>query len=788
MPTIGPAPRRVLSGVTLAALAGLASPAALAQLAPEAWDQSSSLLLRSAAGHEGCGKACLYRGLLAAGRNPDGTAIAPHDNAAGGGSREASSATDLLHCTLDIELFPSTEVITGTNVMTVRSTTDNLTQFTIRLRSNFNVTTCKVDGVTCAISTPGSNSYGRVITLPHAYNADDQFTVEIGYTGTAVSRGFGSIEFTTLNGQAGVFTLSEAYYAGTWWPVKDGEVLQPGDNSDKFTMQMNVVVPTAMTVASNGVLQGIDTLSGNRRKHRWASNYKIAPYLVSIGATTYNKWTRTWNYPGGSMPVEFYISPGSDTSGNRTAWEKCLQMLTTFEPVYGRYPFVNEKYGMYQFTFGGGMEHQTITGMGGFGESTTAHELAHQWWGDNVTCKTWNHIWLNEGFATYGEALWLERRPGSSGLPALHSAMADRRFSDLSNTVYVDDASDMNRIFSYETTYLKGGWVLHMLRHTVGDATFFDILAAYRAQYQGSAATTEDFFAVASSVSGRDLSGFRDAWIYDNGAPAYQYAFQNVNVNGQDYLRLYLRQSQSTGYPTFPMPIDVRVNTALGPQTYVIDNDARTEHFVIPVHAPATGIVLDESNWIFNTGKSSVAFVQGPPKVVEATPAPGVQLEAPDAPSAIEIFFSENVTASASDFVVTRDGNNVPFSFTYNAAQLEATLDTGALTTGAYQVRVKSTVRSATGAIALDGEVTDASDPASLPSGDGVTGGDAVFTFEITNPCLVDFDQDGFVTGLDFDAFVYAFEAGELTADFDGDGFITGLDFDTFVGAYEVGC
>lgn len=430
-----------------------------------------------------------------------------------------------------------------------------------------------------------------------------------------------------------------------------------------------------------------------------------------------------------------------------------------------------------------------MTGMGGFGEGTNAHELGHQWWGDDVTCKTWNHIWLNESFATYSQGLWDERKPGSSGLPALHNFMSGIRPSDSSSTVYVSNVADMNTIFSYDMSYAKGAWVLHMLRHAVGDTTFFNILAAYREQYRGSAATTDDFFAVASSVSGKDFTGFKNAWIMDNGWPTYQYAFQNVTVNGQRYLRLYLRQSQAASMPTFPMPIDVRVNTASqGSQTYVVNNDARTEHFVIPVHGAATSIVLDESNWILNGGKSTVAFVQGPPKVVEASPEPGQEIEASDAPNSIGVFFSENVTTSASDYVVTRDGNNVPFTLSYNAAAFTSTIDTGTLAAGEYQVRVKSTVRSAVGAIALDGEVTDADNPAALPSGDGLTGGNAVFTFAVTNPCSVDFDGDGFVTGTDFDLFVAAYEAGDIAADFDGDGFVTGVDFDSYVAAYEVGC
>src|SRR5262249_15754047 len=154
----------------------------------------------------------------------------------------------------------------------------------------------------------------------------------------------------------------------------------------------------------------------------WLTNYKTAPYLWFFSSTNYNQWSRTYTYqlPGGgtgTMPVEFSIYPASDTAANRAAWEKVVDMLGVFSQLFGEYPFVGEKYGIYQFPFAGGMEHQTYTGQGTFVEYVTAHELGHQWWGDNVTCRTWNHIWLNEGFATYCEALWEEFKPGSTGQP-----------------------------------------------------------------------------------------------------------------------------------------------------------------------------------------------------------------------------------------------------------------------------------------------------------------------------------------------------------------------------------
>ncbi|MFO0835147.1 MAG: M1 family aminopeptidase [Phycisphaerales bacterium] len=731
-----------------------------------------------------CGKAKMLKKYWAEGRNPDGSFGLP---GGGNGSREASEATDVLHNNLDFEVFPSTSVITGTNTITVKSLVNNLTQFTIRLRSNYTISSLKVDNVNATATAVGS--YGRQITLPHAYNAGDIFTVAIAYTGTAVSRGFGSIEFTTLGGQPAIFSLSEPYFAATWWPTKDGDFGAPGDNGDKFTMELAVTAPNTLTTASNGVLQGVDALSGNRSKYRWKTDYQIAPYLVSFGTAKYNTWTKTYNYGTGSMPVMFYLSPTSDTASYRAAWEKCIPMMEVYKTVYGLYPFANEKYGLYEFTFGGGMEHQTITGQQGNTESLTSHELGHQWWGDMVTCKTWSDIWLNEGFATYSTCLWEERKTGSVNFAAYKSALASNRPSTVAGTVYCYDTTDMNLIFSGDNSYSKGCWVQHMLRGVMGDTNFFNGLAAYRAAYEGSAATTDQYAAIMSAAAGEDLTSFFQEWVYENGAPKYQSAYQNVTINGQNYLRLYLKQNQVASYGVFDMPVPVRINHSGGPTNTKVRNDSLTEHFLIPIPASATSISIDPDDWILNEGKATTSYVQGPAKVAQASPALGSSTPDISAPSAITIYFSDNVTISGSDVSVTRNGSPFPVVLSYNSGTFAATLDAGTpFPAGDYVVTVSDNVKTATGAIKLDGEIADANNASSLPSGEGLAGGNAVWAFYVTATCAADFNNDGFVNGDDYDAFASAFDAGTSAGDFNHDGFVNGDDYDLFAEHFDAGC
>jgi aminopeptidase N len=497
----------------------------------------------------GCGKANVLRQRFLAGL-PIG------ENDQGGGAhgysaREALTATDVLHNNLDIEIDPTTGNISGSNTITVKSLVNGLTQFTFVLRSQFVVNTTgsvnsvQLNGTTTATATtPGTNSYARTITLDRPYNINEVFTVKISYSGVAVSRGFGSIDITTQGGVTGappiIETLSEAYFAGTWWPCKDGDFGQPGDNSDKSTMEMAVTAPDTMRTVSNGLLQGIDPIAGGKSKYRWATNYPTATYLFCICSTPYNTYNTTYTYPlpgggTGTMPVEFNLYPSSDTAAHRAVWAKCTDMMAAYRPYYGEYPFVNEKYGIYQFNFSGGQEHQTNTGEGVFDEGVTSHELGHQWWGDNITCKTWSDIWLNEGFATYTECLWLEHRPGSAGLSDYLAGMQARKPNPTSDSVYVYDTTDQNRIFSTNYTYRKGAWALHQLRHVVGDTTFYQILQTYRATFQGSGATTDDFAGVASSVYGHDLTPFFQEWVYGIGSPAYNVGTAPVTINGVNY-------------------------------------------------------------------------------------------------------------------------------------------------------------------------------------------------------------------------------------------------------------
>lgn len=746
---------------------------------------------------EGCGKAEMLRRRFAAGLAPSDL---PPANSNPFADREALSATDVLNNSLDIAVDPTSQTISGSNTITVKSLVTNLTQFTFALRSNFTVSAIEINGTPSALpTTPSGSSYLRTITLNRPYALNEVFTIKITYSGVPVSAGFGSIEFTTQAGIPVVSSLSEPYYAGTWWPAKDGDFAQPGDNSDKATWNLALTTPSNLTGVSNGTLQGVDTLTDGRKRWRWQSNYQTATYLACFSMTNYSAHSLSYTYspPGGGSPVTFpfryYLYPQSDTASNRAAWEKVPAMMDVLQPIYGVYPFADEGYGMYEFPFGGGMEHQTMTGQEGYGESLTVHELGHQWWGDNVTCRTWSDIWFNEGMADYTECLWAEKKIGSSGQAALISALNSRKPSSsaVAGTVYVYNTTNDSAIFSTSLVYYKAGWVWHMLRGVMGDATFWNFMGQIRAQYTGSAVTTDDIRAVADSVTGKDFAPFFNQWVYLGGAPTYVKGYSPLTVNGKTYAKFHIRQSQTASYPIFTTPIDSQFTSGAGSVTYKVAPVARTSWFIRPTPSSPTAFNLDPNTWILSYGKTTEAYISSgaPPVILEGSPVPGAAPEFRVAPSSIKLTFSENMNLSAANFQVLRNGAPLAFSYSWNLSSLTATLQFDSkLSPASYSVQTLGTPTSVATSVALDGDIDNPNLASSLPSGNGAPGGGASYNFAVVaGSCPADLNNDNQVDDSDFVLFATAYdEFVTMAADINGDGVTDDLDFVLFAQAYDL--
>ena len=683
--------------------------------------------------------------------------------------READADTDVTHYFLDLEIIPeySGPTITAVRVEGVctidaDAATNGLTLFTVDLRNNLTV-----NSVTGSLS-----SWSRVgdtieISLDHTYNIGESFQVAVNYAGYPESGGFGAFEWWLRNDNLVVATLSDPFFAKNWWPCKDALI-------DKTTMQTHVTVPDSMVAVSNGLDEGTEPVSGNRLKYMWHETYPMIPYLASLAITNYERYDLEYGYRCGgtrdTMPVPCYLYPdhwdytnGQPYPSYKAGCDELPIMLETLSGLYGLYPFIAEKYGVAE-TGGGGlganMEHQTISSMWQVDNYSDimGHELAHQWWGDEVTCETWYDIWLNEGFASYSEPLYREFKPGGS-TSSYWDRVNDRRPSNPDAQVYRTSIATVWDIFSGNDVYNKGSWVLHMLRHVMGTNDFFAALSAYRAIYEHDSVTTAEFTAAISASFGHDLTWFTDQWVMNPGSPDYEWNYAYDVVAGQECVKLVVRQTQDgEGYGLFTMPIDIRVSTISGLAVHTIWNDGWTEYYVIPLDDRLAGVEFDEEdgiadhNWVlFDTCTHVTTPVEAPPVLLatDITVFSGTSGE-----TTVELVFSEDIgDFDAADVTLTggASGAHTPTAVVYTAGTRAALVTYAYLPDDAYTFVVLDDDVLANAKL-LDGEIDDSAwlDDTLLPSGDGQPGGDAVLTFD---KLTGDADGDGDIDLADFAGF-----------------------------------
>jgi aminopeptidase N len=390
--------------------------------------------------------------------------------------------------------------------------------------------------------------------------------------------------------------LSEPYGAKDWWPTKD----TPADKADSSDVW--ITASDSLVSVSNGTLTSEINNGDGTKTYKWHNSYPIAGYLISVAITNYTLYQDQFKYePNKSMPVSHYIYP-EDLETTKSILDKTVDMLKVFSEKFGLYPFIREKYGHAQFGWSGGMEHQTCTsiGRGAINESIIAHELAHQWFGDKITCKDWRNIWLNEGFATYSAMIYDEVAHGyQKFINDVSSYMESAKKAD--GSVYVQDISSSNSIFDYYRSYAKGGVILHMLRGVVGDSDFFNILKQYLIEpgLAYNVATTDDFKAIAERVSGKDLKYFFDEWIYGIGYPKYSVSWTAGLINDNNYkLLLHVAQKQDNSIDFFTMPIEIKITTTTGDSTFIVFNNQEIQDFEISVQGEPIAVELDPNLWI----------------------------------------------------------------------------------------------------------------------------------------------------------------------------------------------
>ncbi len=534
-------------------------------------------------------------------------------NGAFGDAAANSDFYDMLRCDLDLALDPAERTVDGAVAMVFSARRAGLRDITCDLR-----TTLTVAGVDHASgSLPFAHAGDTLtVTLPAAL-ADgqvDSFTVRYGGRPLlpALNRGLMFRDrVPDINRPQEtvplIASMSQPAYAQSWWPCKD----KPGD---KFLVSLALTVPDTLVAVSNGALLGVEAAGAGRNRWRWREAYPIASYLVSVVVGNHVLLQSECLTSGGTaVPLRNWVFP-EDAADAAVEFAPLCEMMDVAETRFGPYPFAGEKYGHAEFIWPGAMEHQTVTSIGsvaldgdGSGAWLVMHELAHQWFGDSLTPATWADIWLNEGFATYSEALWAEH---TGGVAAYHAFMAEAR--NEAEWEQQGPVHDPVPVFPGRVIYDKGAWIVHMLRGRLGDAVFFDLVRQWAdgGGRPGGNVTTTEFLALASTLAGEDLGPFLWPYLESTELPriAARFAVEDGDAGPGTRLRVSLSQHQQ---PLFANVYPIRVATAQGPRDVSLRLAGAAAAATFEFESAVSGAELDPDRWLLWTPLGEGLLAEG---------------------------------------------------------------------------------------------------------------------------------------------------------------------------------
>jgi len=506
---------------------------------------------------------------------------------------------EVVYYKLNLNVSYSPQHLSGEVTVSAKSTVNELSSFFLDLSNALTVDSVKSGDM--PKGQAGENLLfehsGNKLTIQtgHLYNLNEEFNTTVFYKGVPQTSGLGSFVFDTHNGEPSIWTLSEPYGASDWWPCKD----TPSDKADSADIW--VTCNSDFIAVSNGkLIETVDNRNGTFT-YKWKNSYPIANYLISLAISEYTVYQQYFNYsPNDSMPVVHYIYP-EIFSSIKGQLEKTISMLEIFSDRFGSYPFIREKYGHASFG-SGGMEHQTISSMGIFNDGVISHELAHQWFGDKVTCKDWQHIWLNEGFATFSEGVYIEEVSGKDAYNSFIDFQMSRS-KTAKGSIYVQDVSSVSEIFNGARSYSKGAIVLHMLRGITGDSLFFQILKNYLndPDLAYGVATTEDFQGIAEIVYGSSLDYFFQEWIYGENYPHYYVKWDYTEqANNLFAIDLSIEQSNNSFPLFFTMPFQIKISTTIKDTIINLFSLQQNQSFKFYIEGKPTDFIFDPNNLILD--------------------------------------------------------------------------------------------------------------------------------------------------------------------------------------------
>jgi aminopeptidase N len=492
---------------------------------------------------------------------------------------------DVIKYKIEVELLPASpdNKIKGHTTIQAKSLVNGFNLLALDFIGMV-VDSCKVN-TQSALYTRSSNLLN--INLGGNYNTGTYFTAEVFYHGLPQA---GFYFDQNSYGTPVYYSFTQPYDSRYWFPCYDYP-------EDKAHCEVICTVPDNNFAVSNGQLYRVTNNQSGSKTYHWIEYYNIATYLISITVSNFVQIDTSLQFEEYELPVQYWVYP-QDASKAAIDFKNTPAMIQFFSGLWGDYPFLADKYSMVQAELSGAMEHQTCTSWGipitgdTRYEHVVAHELAHHWWGNWVTCHDYANIWLNEGFASYAEALWKEEKYGLSAFKNHMIAFEGNVFASRKGSVKYPIYNPPETYLFGTAVYKKGAWVLHMLRHILGDSIFQQGLAYYGLSHSYRTSTTEQFQAALEEFSGQDLDWFFDEWIYSPNYPIYKWSWVYTSFAGYYYLDINLGQKQDDPL-VFRMPIEFKLSTAAKDTFFTVFDSLREQRFSMVLSSPPTGLIWD---------------------------------------------------------------------------------------------------------------------------------------------------------------------------------------------------
>jgi aminopeptidase N len=499
---------------------------------------------------------------------------------------------DVLHYTFGVTIHDESDAIEGEATIEVRFVEAAVPTLMLDLASQVSGKGMTVTGVSASgVPAKFEHKDDRLsITLDPRPNAGDKRTVRVAYHG--IPREGLSISKNRY-GERTFFSKNWPDKARHWLPAVDHPY-------DKATTEFVVNAPAHFQVVANGLLEEETDVGNGRRLTHWKQSVPIATWLNAIGVAHF-----TSHHAGAvkGIPLETWVYPKDHERVTANVEAIARRTLEFYIEHIGSYPY--QKLASIEAAgVNGGMEHasaifygeRNLTGPGVTG--LVAHEIAHQWFGDSVTERDWDDVWLSEGFATYFTLLFLEHDSGRDafmrGLDRSRTSVFNFEKNNPKLAVLHESLSDMKHVVN-NLVYQKGGWALHMLRGILGDGVFWTGIRNYYQRYRDASASTTDFKREMEEASKKDLGWFFDQWLKRPGSPQLKGSWRFV----PDQKQVDIELSQVQPGEPYRLPLELGIGNGGERLTYEkIELNARKGHFTIKASAVPRTITLDPNQWV----------------------------------------------------------------------------------------------------------------------------------------------------------------------------------------------